>query len=117
AEYEELPLQFLEVFFYKEPRAYANLFAEIFLYLMQNYPGKTWRAVIIFGRRSFEPTELEPYEALLNSAQVQRIYLDELEAVPETSLGMQIVQLIIEKEESRAAEQARQLMALTRRQI
>lgn len=72
---------------------------------------------VIFGRRSYEPKELAPYQALLNSNQVQRIYLDELEAVPETSLGMRIVQLIIEKRDASAAEQARQLVVQARQDM
>ncbi|MGL5192617.1 MAG: DUF2887 domain-containing protein, partial [Chroococcales cyanobacterium] len=71
----------------------------------------------IFGRRSYEPKELAPYQALLNSNQVQRIYLDELEGVPETSLGMRIVQLIIEKREASAAEKARQLVVQARQDM
>ncbi|MCT7985821.1 Rpn family recombination-promoting nuclease/putative transposase [Laspinema sp. A4] len=117
AEFPEMPLNLVEVQFYSDKKFYARLFAELFLYLHQNNPAQNWRLVVIFGRRSYEPKELAPYQALLNSPQVQRIYLDELEAVPKTSLGMRIVQLIIEKRDASAAEQARQLVVQARQNM
>src|SRR5689334_5236354 len=65
-------IYFVEVQFQKDPEFYARLFSEIFLYLRLNTPTKAWRAVVIFPRRSIEPTEIEPYQVLLDSQLVTR---------------------------------------------
>ena len=91
----KLPLYFGEVQFQKNPNFYSNLFSKVFWYLDKNKPGQNWRAVAIFGQRSLEPKELEPYQELLDSPKVIRIYLDELAKKKTTSLGINIVQLVV----------------------
>jgi predicted transposase YdaD len=56
-----------------------------------------WQAVVLFAKRSIEPTEIEPYRYLLESPLVTRLYLDELVDV-QTSLGLGIIKLVVEKE-------------------
>jgi len=104
------PIYFMEVQNYKNEKTYSNLFAKVFTYLNQNDPEQNWRAVVIYERRSFEPEETEPYEALLNSHQVVRVYLDEIEETTESSLGIQIVKLIFEKEKN-AVNRGKQIIA------
>src|SRR5687768_6201907 len=72
------PVHFVEVFFYKAPNAYSNLFAKVFLWLEAKNPAQNWHACIIFANRRLEPTARLPYQALLDSDYVTRIYLDEL---------------------------------------
>jgi predicted transposase YdaD len=53
--------------------------------------------VVLFAKRSIEPTEIEPYCYLLESPLVTRLYLDELVDI-QTSLGLGIIKLVVEKE-------------------
>lgn len=103
------PIYFIEVQFQKNPKVYSNLFAKVFLYLEQNDSTQNWRCVVIYRRRSLEPTETEPYQALLSSRQVLRLYLDEIDSTTEPSLGIALIQLIVETEQ-RAANRAQQLV-------
>jgi predicted transposase/invertase (TIGR01784 family) len=89
---------------------YSNLFAKVFTYLNQNDPGQNWRAVVIYERRSFEPEDTDPYEGLLNSHRVVRVYLDEIDSTTESSLGIQIVKLIFEKEKN-AVNRGKEIIA------
>src|SRR5688572_20715982 len=70
----ELPVHFVEVYFYQTPQAYANLFAKVFLWLLTHNPAQDWHATIIFASRRLEPLENRPYQALLASDHVSRIY-------------------------------------------
>jgi predicted transposase/invertase (TIGR01784 family) len=89
-----LPLVFVEVQFHRSPAFYANLFAKVFYCLEDNDPGQDWLAVALFSSRSMEPKELGPYEALLQSKHVRRIYLDEYPMPAQPTLGLAILQLI-----------------------
>ncbi|MFN6514631.1 MAG: Rpn family recombination-promoting nuclease/putative transposase [Nostoc sp. CreGUA01] len=111
----EQPLYFVEVQFQQDSTFYRRLFAEIFVYLRQNESVNYWRAVVIYPQRSLDPSDRLPYNLLLNSSQVQRIYLDELDAA-ENSLQVAIVKLIIEKEET-AIDKARELILQARQQL
>ncbi|MEH1872986.1 Rpn family recombination-promoting nuclease/putative transposase [Nostoc sp.] len=88
------PIYFVEVQFQKDHEFYARLFSEIFLYLRLYAPTKDWRAVVIFPRRSVEPTEVQPYRVLLDQL-VTRLYLNELGEVTEHSLGVGIIKLVV----------------------
>ncbi|MBV8883261.1 MAG: Rpn family recombination-promoting nuclease/putative transposase [Chroococcidiopsidaceae cyanobacterium CP_BM_RX_35] len=100
---------FVEVQFQPDRLLYHRLFAELFLYLDQNPTTRDWQAVVVYPRRSLEPNDSTLHRALLASPQVQRIYLDELAAVAEPSLGLGLVQLVVERE-AQAANRARQLI-------
>lgn len=69
---------FVEVQFQKDQLLYHRFFAEMFVYLNQNPATRDWQAVVVYPRRSLEPNESNLYRALLESPQVQRVYLDEL---------------------------------------
>lgn len=79
----DLPLYFVEVQYQKKNQVYANLFAKVFSYLEANNPEQEWMAVAVFGSRSIEPEGRTPYEDLLASRRVRRIYLDEKTAMGE----------------------------------
>ena len=74
-----------------------------------------WLAVVIYPQRSLDPNDRLPYKLLLNSSQVQRIYLDELDT-GENSLQVAIVKLIIEREET-AVDKSRELILQARQQL
>jgi predicted transposase/invertase (TIGR01784 family) len=94
AEQPGLPLYFVEVQFQRSPKFYANLFAKVFCFLEENDPSQDWTAVALFESRSTEPMQLGPYEALLNSGRVVRIYLDELTAPADPPFGLGLLQLV-----------------------
>jgi predicted transposase/invertase (TIGR01784 family) len=95
----ENPIYFGEVQFQKDPSIYIRLFSEIFTYIRENNPSLRWRAMIIFRSRSIEPTvrQRESVQPLLDSPLVKRIYLNELTANENSSLGVQIIRLIVAK--------------------
>lgn len=76
---------FVEVQFQKDQLLYHRFFAELFLYLEQNPATRDWQAVVVYPRRSLEPDAASLYRALLESPQVQRIYLDALAPIAEPS--------------------------------
>ncbi|WP_449420645.1 Rpn family recombination-promoting nuclease/putative transposase [Phormidium nigroviride] len=105
----EQPIYFLEVQFQKDPELYARLFSEIFLYLRLYAPTKAWQAVVVFARRSMEPTEVEAYRVLLESSQVTRLYLSELGDIANLSLGVGMMKLVVETKK-RTPELVRELV-------
>ncbi|MEH2001751.1 MAG: Rpn family recombination-promoting nuclease/putative transposase [Nostoc sp.] len=109
------PLYFVEVQFQLDSTFYRRFFAEIFLYLRQNESVNFWRAVVIYPQRSLDPSDRLPYEVLLDSSQVQRIYLDELDT-GENSLQVAIIKLIIEREET-AIDKGRELILQARQHL
>ncbi|MDM9586209.1 Rpn family recombination-promoting nuclease/putative transposase [Nostoc sp. GT001] len=109
------PLYFVEVQFQLDSNFYRRFFAEIFLYLRQNESVNFWRAVVIYPQRSLDPNDRLPYQLLLDSSQVQRIYLDELDST-ENSLQVAIVKLIIEREET-ALDKGRELILQARQEL
>jgi predicted transposase/invertase (TIGR01784 family) len=112
----EEPLYFVEVQFQLDSKFYRRFFAEIFLYLRQNPSVNFWRAVVIYPQRTIEPDDQQPYRLILDSPQVQRIYLDELGTASENSLQLAIVQLIITGEEA-AIDRGRQLILQARQEL
>lgn len=89
-----LPLYVVEVQFQRVQKFYANLFAKVFCYLEENDPKQEWVAVAIFRSRKEEPTHLRPYEDLLKSKRVKRIYLDEFPESADPPLGLGILKLL-----------------------
>jgi predicted transposase/invertase (TIGR01784 family) len=101
---------FAEIQFQPDDFLYFRLFAEIMMYLNRNRDRfDDWFGVVIFPSRSLEPDNLTLHRALLDSLQVQRIYLDELGNPSTQSVGIQLMQLTIAAE-AQATEQARLLI-------
>ncbi|SJM89265.1 Rpn family recombination-promoting nuclease/putative transposase [Crenothrix polyspora] len=92
----DLPLVFVEVQFQVDHGFYSRFFCEIFFYLHQNRPIHPWHAVVIYPSRKVETSGERHYSVLLESAQVQRIYLDELARKPSQQVRVRLVQLITE---------------------
>jgi predicted transposase/invertase (TIGR01784 family) len=89
-----LPLYFVEVQFQRVPSFYANLFAKVFGYLDQNDPRQEWFAVALFPTRAEEPTHCGPYEDLLASQRVKRIYLEDYLSQDDPPVGIGLLQLL-----------------------
>ena len=89
-----LPFYIVEVQFRRVQKFYANLFAKVFWYLEENDPKQDWVAVAIFPSRKQEPRYLRPYECLLQSEHVRRIYLDELPMPADPSPGLGMLHLV-----------------------
>lgn len=105
------PVFFAEVQFQKDEALYHRMFSEIFLYLYRNQQlYEDWVAVVVFGSRNLEPTQTTLHRSLLNSTQVQRVYLDEIECPDTQPLGIQLMLLTIAPDDQ-AIEQARRLIA------
>ena len=116
AESPELPIYFVEVQFQKKPKFYSRLFAEIFLYFYQyDVPTEEWYAIVIYRRRSLEIPAPRRYRELMEH-RVRRIYLDEIEQAGEPSIGVGIVQLVVETKK-KTGSRARQLITKAREEL
>jgi predicted transposase/invertase (TIGR01784 family) len=89
-----LPLYFVEIQFRRTARFYANLFAKVFCYLEENDPEQEWVAVAIFGSKNAEPANCAPYDDLLRSRRVKRIYLDTIQISDNPPLGLGMLHLL-----------------------
>jgi predicted transposase/invertase (TIGR01784 family) len=103
----------VEVQFQRDPILYRRLFAEVFLYLKQYPEVAHWRAVVVYPRAAIEIRELAPFGALLESAYVQVIYLDQLGTVADLPPGLATLRLIVEPEAT-VPTAARELIARVR---
>jgi predicted transposase/invertase (TIGR01784 family) len=91
---------FVEVQFQKDPHFYHRFFAEIFLFFDQYPQTVNWKAVVLFAKRSIEPKQTQLFRTLLESDQVQRVYLEDLLDRPSESLGIGLLQLIVAKQDA-----------------
>ncbi len=89
-----LPLYFVEVRFQRLQSFYANRFAKVFSYLDENDSKQEWFAVAIFSSRKEEPKHLGPYEDLLRSKRVKRIYLEDVIKAKNPPVGLGMLQLL-----------------------
>ena len=104
-----LPLIFVEVQYQVDRSFYSRFFCEIFFYLHQNQPVHPWRAVVFYPRRNIETDGERHYSALLESQQVQRLYLEDLDNKPSQQVRVRLIQLI-NKDNRQAPEVARTLI-------
>lgn len=96
---------FCEAQFQKDDTLYHRFFSEIFLFLYRNHPRfKDWYGLLIFPSRGLEPSDTTIHQALLNSPNVKRIYLDELTAEESTAIGIRLMKLTILPEAQMAAQ-------------
>ncbi|MFM2062283.1 MAG: hypothetical protein RLZZ507_1953 [Cyanobacteriota bacterium] len=107
------PFYLVEVQFQPDDDLYYRLFAELCLYLKQYKPPQPWQVVIIYPSRNIEREQPVQFGEILLLDRVKRIYLDEL---GESSLGVGVVKLVIETEET-APKLAKQLIAQANQQI
>ncbi|MDJ0662407.1 MAG: Rpn family recombination-promoting nuclease/putative transposase [Crocosphaera sp.] len=107
---------FCEVQFQKDERLYERVFAESFLYFYRNRDRfSNWKAVIIYPNRNTEQNDTISYDILLNSEQVNRIYLDELGHIRELPLELAVM-LLTTVDEEQAPQEARYLLQRTQQE-
>lgn len=82
--------------------------------LKQYQPAHPWEIVVIYPTRSVETEENTHFAEMLSSPRVHRFYLDEL--TDRDSLGIGLLQLIIEREED-AGQKALQLVQKGRERL
>jgi predicted transposase/invertase (TIGR01784 family) len=101
---------FVEVQFQRDDLLYERLFGESLLYFFRNRSRFTdWQAVAIYPRRSTEQKDTLPYDCLLESRHVDRIYLNELGPIEDLPLGLALMVLTIQTKK-KAPEAARKLL-------
>jgi predicted transposase/invertase (TIGR01784 family) len=110
---QKKPFYLVEVQFQPDDDFYYRLFAELFLYLKQYQPSHPWQVVIIYPTRSIEREQPIQFAEMLQLPRVKRIYLDEL---GESSLGVGVVKLVIENEQT-APEKAKRLISQANQEI
>jgi len=102
---------FAEVQFQRDEKLYERIFGEAFLYFYRNRARfSDWQAVIIYPSRSTEQINAHPYRALLNSDQVDRIYLNELGEFRQLPLGVALM-VLTTLNQNQAPSEARYLLA------
>jgi predicted transposase/invertase (TIGR01784 family) len=109
----ESGVYFIEIQFQKDNFLYHRLFAELSIYLKQHPETMDWHAVVIFPKRSLEPERTHLHRSLLSGSQVQRVYLEDLGTAARESVGLGLLQLIVEPNTT-AAQQARELLVQVR---
>ncbi|MGA7933827.1 MAG: Rpn family recombination-promoting nuclease/putative transposase [Kovacikia sp.] len=108
-------IYFCEVQFQKDDRLYERFFAELFLYFYRNRERyTTWEGVIIYPSRSLEQSETSPYQSLLISNQIHRVYLDELGEIQQLPLGVALM-VLTTLDEATAPAAARELLQRSQR--
>jgi predicted transposase/invertase (TIGR01784 family) len=110
----EWPLFFVEVQFQLDPELYSRLFTEVFLYLRQYRPVHPWQAVVIYPRRAVDPGPHRHYQALLDSGQVRRVYLDDWARLRQTL--MQRLMGVVLAEPVQAVREAQTLLGRLRQE-
>ncbi len=113
---QDLPICFCEVQFQEDDHFYSRLLTEIFIYLRQKQPPNDWLATVLYPNRSMESSPPEWYREFFASGRIQRIYLDELTAKTEPTMGIGTAQLIVGSEKG-AGNLARKLIAQARANI
>jgi predicted transposase/invertase (TIGR01784 family) len=94
----QAPVYFSEVQFQKDNELYHRFFAEIHVYLKQYPQTPDWHGILIYPRRSLEPSRKywHLYRSLLGNGQVTCIYLEDLQHREGLSLGLELIQLVVE---------------------
>lgn len=112
----DLPLYLVEVQFQVDPDFYYRLFAEFFLFLRQYQPPHPWQIIVIYPSRNVEREQSRHFEDFLTLSRINRIYLDELEEVTNESLGIGMINLVVESEDE-AVSRAKGLIERTKNQL
>jgi predicted transposase/invertase (TIGR01784 family) len=106
-----------EVQFQKDPELYERLFAETFPYLYRHRPQfSDWRAVVIYPNRAAEQDEWLPYDILLESYKVTRVYLNELGSIEQLPLGVALM-VLTTLSEQQVPQAARDLLTRAQTEV
>ncbi|BCX12446.1 MAG: hypothetical protein KatS3mg067_1384 [Thermosynechococcus sp.] len=87
---------FCEVQFQRDNTFYERFFAEIFLYLrLYRSTFADWQAVVIYPNRQTEQESFDPYDLLVHSPRLRRVYLNELGSPESLPLSVGLMQLMV----------------------
>ncbi|MEA5593396.1 Rpn family recombination-promoting nuclease/putative transposase [Rivularia sp. UHCC 0363] len=101
---------FCEVQFQKDEVLYERVFAESYLYFYRNRARfSNFQVAIIYPSRNLEQSDILPYSNLLNSSQVNRIYLDELGDIRQLPVWVALM-VLTTLEDEQATQEARYLL-------
>jgi predicted transposase/invertase (TIGR01784 family) len=106
---EDLIYFFVEVQFQRDDDIYWRIITEAFLYINQYKPQRRWQAVLLFAQGSLDPDVPFIYQTSLAQQQIRIIYLDELDDVPSSSIGLGVIKLVVATED-KAVQQAKNLI-------
>ena len=106
----------MEVQFQLDLYLYDRLFNELLVYIKQYRPPHPWRLVVIYPDRQTERINELHFGEFLQLPSVTRIYINELDPLQTTSLPIQLLQLIIEPENT-ASDLATQIARQARLEI
>ncbi len=110
------PLYLVEVQFQADQDLYYRLFSEFFLFLRQYKPQHPWQMVVIYPSRKIEREQSIHFGDFLKLPSVTRIYLNELGEEAKNSLGIGIINLVVESEE-KSVLQAKELIEKAQNQL
>ncbi|MFN6558456.1 MAG: Rpn family recombination-promoting nuclease/putative transposase [Nostoc sp. ChiSLP01] len=108
-EFPEDTIYFVEVQFQRDDDIYWRIITETFVYINQYKPQRTWQAVLLFAQPSLDPGVPFIYQTSLAQQQIRIIYLDELNDIQSSSIGLSVIKLIVAPED-KAVEQAKKLI-------
>ncbi len=109
ADFPEDTIYFIEVQFQRDNDIYWRIITETFLYINQYKPQRRWQAVLLFAQRSLDPGVPFIYQTSLAQQQIRTIYLDELDDLPSSSIGLGVIKLVVAPED-KAVQQAKNLI-------
>lgn len=96
--------------FQKDEVLYERVFAESYLYFYRNRARfSNFQVAIIYPSRNLEQSDILPYSNLLNSSQVNRIYLDELGDIRQLPVWVALM-VLTTLEDEQATQEARYLL-------
>ncbi|CCQ58357.1 hypothetical protein CWATWH0005_4198 [Crocosphaera watsonii WH 0005] len=110
------PLYLVEVQFQVDENLYYRLFSEFFLFLRQYKPPHPWQMVVVYPRRKIEREQSIHFGDFLKLPNITRIYLDELGEEELDSIGIGMINLVVESEET-AIPQAKELYQKAQNQL
>jgi predicted transposase YdaD len=106
----DVPLVFVESQFYADPGFYGRWLSGIFRYLHRHRVERPWWGIVVFPGRTVDVGCTVPYESLLASGQMRRVYLEDLVGEgASASLGRRLARLVV-LERGQAAAEARALV-------
>ncbi|MBN3896788.1 MAG: Rpn family recombination-promoting nuclease/putative transposase [Nostoc sp. NOS(2021)] len=108
-DFPEDTIYIVEVQFQRDDDIYWRIITEAFLYINQYKPQRRWQAVLLFAQRSLDPGVPFIYQTSLAQQQIRIIYLDELDDVPSSSIGLGVIKLVVAPED-KAVQQAKNLI-------
>jgi predicted transposase/invertase (TIGR01784 family) len=110
------PVYFVEVQFQKDEMLYERALSESSLYFYRNRKKfSNWQIIVIYPSRKMEQTEIIPFESMLNSGKIYRVYLNELGDISKLPLWVALM-VLTTLDETQAPQEARNLITRSRQQ-